>query len=602
MSGFAMLATLVLFAPLAPFERSALHALAHPSPAPSPTPPPQTDQEAYNRGYSAGLADGRARGAEEGHRRGREMGERNGQDEGRRDGERRGRADGYQDGHANGEPIGAAEGRRRGERDGDQKGTLDGRAHRHNAGKQDGYNRGYAEGYAQGTAADGYQKGYAKGGAEAQVAESERGFREGRKKGYQEREAAIRKAVLDGLGVAREPAPNLAVLVHDRGNPDAHAHREHVLTDSAADYERGRKAGYNAGYKEAYDPAYRRAYDHAYRENFDHYYRHYYQRAYDQAYQEGHDDGYQYGYNRAYEAAYRSAYDHAYNQDYPADYQAGWNEGHPAGKSAGYKQGYDDQYAAGYKKGWQDTSAVVYPQHFAQGHAKGTAEAQAFYDGNAVLELHSARLTDENADGGYVAGEKVQLTALAVNFGGRGSGAATLLAKADDPLAQLELPAQALGAVAGRGARKVEAVLATLDASIGMNVPIQFALTLKEGDKVVGQRDLEILVTNPGSRRYKVLTWTLSELDRAARIFSGAGQPVPAKLSTGQEWIVRATKVLRLDTNPQVIEHARKAAGSLDQLLGELMVSADPLAIAAQAPVGLADDIIKNILRAGGAQ
>lgn len=602
MSSFACVATLVLFVSAGGSEERAAFALSPKNPTPSPTSsPPQVDQEAYNRGYAAGLADGRARGAEEGHRRGREVGERNGQDEGRRDGERRGRQDGYQDGHANGEPIGAAEGRRRGERDGEEKGARDGRAARRNAGKQDGYNRGYAEGYAQGTAADGYQKGYAKGTAEAQVAESERGFREGRKKGYQEREAAVRKAVLDALGLSKGPQGNLAVTLHERGNPDAHARREAVLTDSGSDYERGRTAGYNTGYRETYDPAYRRAYDYAYRDNYDRYYRYHYQRSYDQAYQEGHDDGYQYGYNRAYEAAYRVAYDYAYNRDYPEEYQAGWNEGYPNGKTVGYKQGYDDQFNAGYKKGWQDTSAVVYPQYFAQGHAKGTAEAQAFYDGNAILELHQARLADENADGGYVAGEKVQLFAVAVNFGGRGTGAATLYAKSDEALAPIDAPSLAVGAVPARGARKVDAVLSTLDATLGMNIPVQYGLTLKDGDKVVGQKALEILVTNPNSRRFKVLTYTLTELDRAAKVFTGAGQPVPAKLSAGQEWVVRATKVLRLDTNPQVLEHARKAAASLDQLLGELMVSSDPLAVAAQAPVGLADNIIKNILR-GGAQ
>jgi flagellar biosynthesis/type III secretory pathway protein FliH len=591
-SGFAMLAMLALF-------------LLGGNSAPSQTPPnptPSPDQEAYNRGYNSGLSEGRARGGEEGHRRGQEVGERNGQDEGRRDGERRGRADGYQDGHANGEPIGATEGRNRGQRDGQQKGEYDGRAHRRNAGKQDGYNRGYAEGYAAGTAADGFQKGYAKGSAEAQVSESERGFREGRKKGYQEREASIRKAVLDALNLGKANERNLAVQLHERGNPDAHAKREQVLTDSVGDYERGRKAGYAQGYKETYDPAYRRAYDRAYRDNFDRYYRYYYQRAYDQAYQEGHDDGYQYGYNRAYDAAYRSAYDYAYHQDYPAEYQAGWNEGYPNGKQVGYKQGYDDQYSAGYKKGWQDTSQVVYPQYFAQGHAKGTAEAQGFYDGNAVLELQAARLSDDNADGAYLAGEKVQLAAVAVNYGGRGSATATLLAKSNDPLAPVELAAQTLGAVPPRAARKVDATLSTLSADLGMNVPVQFALTLKDGDKVVGQKDLEILVSNPASRRFKVLTWTLSELDRATKVFTAAGQAAPAKLSAGQEWTVRATKVLRLDTNPQVLEHARKAAASLDLLLGELMVSSDPLAVAAQTPVGLASNIIKNILRAGDAQ
>lgn len=599
-AGLAMLAMLALFAQLGHSAQSRLWALNRPEPTRTSSPPPPPDEEAYKRGYSAGLADGRARGADEGQRRGREVGESNGLSEGRRDGERRGRADGYQDGHANGEPIGAAEGRRRGDRDGDEKGTRDGKAHRRNEGKNDGYNRGYAEGYAQGTAADGYPKGYAKGAAEAQVAEQERGFREGRKKGYLEREATIRKGVLDGLGVSRAGGENLAVVLHEHTNPDAHVRREQVLTDSTADYERGRKAGYQAGYRETYDPAYRRAYDWAYRESFDRSYRYHYQRAYDLAYQEGHDDGYQYGYNRAYEAAYRVAYDRAYNQDYPAEYQAGYNEGYPAGKSAGYRQGYDDQYNAGYKKGWQDTSAVVYPQAFAEGHARGTSEAQSFYDGNPVLELHSAQLGDENADGSYVAGEQVRLTALAVNFGGKPSGAATLLSSANDPLAQVGSPQQSLGTVHARGLKKVEGTLATLDPSIGMNVPIQFALTLKEADKVVGKKDLEILVLNFGSRRYKVLTWTLSELDRAAKIWSASGQPVPAKLSTAQEWVTRATKVQRLDTNPQVIEHARRAASSLDALLAELMISSDPLAIAAQAPVGLADNTIKHILRSGG--
>jgi len=561
------------------------------------------DQAAYQRGFEIGRNQGASQGRIDGAKHGQVEGEKEGKRKGHQDGEAAGREKGWAEGAVQGEPVGRQEGDAKGISQGRAEGERDGRQKAYNDGHQLGHQQGYAEGYDAGVNSDAAEKGAANGASEASRVERARGLSEGRRDGYSERERQIRSGVMKEIEEARAGQAALAgggiqngaFELDNTGNPNALAARN-AVDDANGDFNQGKKDGYKDGYDKAFEEGKQRTYEAAYDNSYFGARELAYNDSYERHYNAGYQDAWQNAYNRAYQDSYQREYYRYMAMDWKDDRDRGYQEGFSKGQDEGYKKGYDETYNAAYQKAYRDTAAQVYPEAFAQGQDAGRLEAQAFYDSHSVVELSEVVVSDENSDGMFAAGEKVFGKVTCINYGSVDSAALSFEVGTDNPDAPVH-EAQGMGNIASRSQGSSDVKIAKLSADIGMNVPVHFAVTLKENGNTVGTQNLKILVLNPNSTRYKFLMYGASTIDRAVRLAKERGQNAPQALLTAKEYMKAATQVVRLDTNPETIKVAEKAKSYLDVVISDAVMATDPVEMKVGGLATAASNMIQNFLR-----
>lgn len=511
-------------------------------------------KDGYSQGQGKGRIEGRAAGLTEGTRAGEQQGKREGELAGQRDGEKAGKSQGHENGVRDGQNQGQADGIR----DGQVEAVRRSRAEGFSTGRNDGYNAGFAEGSNAGS----YQTGYDAGAAKARQEEEFKGIAAGRKAGFTAREEEIRKSVLAGVvkrSLAVVEQENLGAEIVTVDNDSALMEARLGDPKASADYEKGKKDGYEAGYRQAYNEFKKVGYDLGYQQAFTKARDQAYGWAYERAFKLGIDQGYSLAYRQYYDATYRRYYDrYAVIRDEWA-YQEGYGQGFNEGKSDGYNKAVKDQYDKGYDKGYRETAAIVYPQAYAQGLELGKQAADEYYNGNPVIEFRRLVLFDENDDGVYMAGEAVGMVVEMVNFGGVATNPELQL-RGDGGLELV--PGVAFGTVAPRSTMTRELNMIHIKPEAGHNVTLSFRVDSFVNGKNIQQKLLEIMVTNPHTTRYRMITSALYWIDNA---ITASNKQVPENITIGRTMTHAILTIPNFDTNSDFAKRAKNASDKLNE-------------------------------------
>lgn len=376
-----------------------------------------------------GVRDGDREGRELGEARGNQEGTTVGNSEGLRDGERDGRTRDYNKGYAAGSEKARQDARVNSARDAEAQGKIDGEWEGRRDGLAAAYRAGYAAGESTANDSAAYQVGRKKGEAEGlRLAIEDAKPQE--KIGFDVREKQYRSMPLKDVIVGdakklEEKFKGLQGRYSDNGDDRYYSPRANQNT-----YPHQRILVF---YIQMYDTAYRSSLDSVYPKAFAKARKEAYDKAYPPAYQsmlsKYYPDSEQNGYKVGYDQTYKNTYEKLYNDPQNP-------EGYPQRKAHHYKIAFDihskdkNEYKRGFDRGNADASelkgfnegkAAAYAANIEiekkKAYEAGIARADQKYQNNAILDLISVELRDEDGDQVYRPGESIYVLVKIKNFG-----------------------------------------------------------------------------------------------------------------------------------------------------------------------------------------